>query len=72
MKETFKKSMAVCAAVTAFSSGGAVVLSGLNSILESRVNAVLTSTSAPSESSEESVVGTVLNGARSVAKSLVR
>lgn len=72
MKETFKKSMAVCAAVTAFGSGGAVVLSGLNSILESRVNAVLTSTSAPSESSEESVVGTVLNGARSVAKSLVR
>lgn len=72
MLDIFKKSLTVCAAVTAFGSGGAVVLSGVSSILESRVEAVLTSKSAPSESSEEPVVGTVLNGARSVAKSLVR
>jgi hypothetical protein len=72
MLETFKKSMTVCAAVTAFSSAGVVALNGVSSMLESKVNTVLTSKSVPLESPSESVVGAVLNSARSVAKSLVK
>lgn len=72
MFKTFKRSMTVCAAVTAFGSAGVVALSGVQSILESQVTAVLTSKSAPPESSGETVVGSVLKGARSVANVLVR
>lgn len=72
MLETFKKSMTVCAAVAAFGGTGVVTLRGVDSILASRVEAVLTSKAAPEESSSASVVGSVLNGARRVANVLIK
>jgi hypothetical protein len=75
MKERFANTMVMCAAIVTFFGGGAAVVSGVSSLVDSRVNTVLVARQQAADAAiaaadAEGVVGSVVNGTKKLIKSL--
>jgi len=77
MKEKFANAMVTCSAIAVFFGGGASIINGFSSIIDSRVSTVLVAREqaaaaavSAAEVSDPGVVGAIVNSAKKVVKSL--